>query len=220
MTADPTIEPSKGVEVPEPAKKTGNPLRRIAWGVLLLAAFLFALGVFLERRTPISSQATLQAYVIGIAPEVTGRVIEVGVIDNTRVSPKQMLFRIDPYQYQIDVSQAEARLASVGQDIGASTANVNAAQAKLVEARAYRDLTLEQVNRATELVERGVYSRAQYDEAKSEDDQAAAAINAAEAELRRAQEELGPVGENNPQHWKEPDSTSPGPRLRHRAKVS
>lgn len=187
------------VEDLAPVKKTGNPLRSVALGVLLLAAFLFTLGVFMERRTPVSSQATLQAYVISIAPEVAGRVVQVGVIDNTRVLPEQMLFRIDPYQYQLAVSEAEARLANVGQEIGASTANVDATQAKLVEARAYRDLTLDQVNRAMELVERGVYSQARYDQAKSTHDQANAAVEAAEADLKRAQEELGPVGQDNPQ---------------------
>jgi multidrug resistance efflux pump len=199
MKADSTFEPSKSVEVPEPVKNPGNPLRRVAFGVLLLAAFLFALSVFMERRTPISSQATVQAFVISIAPEVAGRVVEVGVIDNTRVSPKQMLFRIDPDQYQIAVSQAEARLDSVGQSIGASTAAVSTAQAKLVEARASRDLTLEQANRAKLLVEQGVYPKSRYDQAKSGYDQALAAVDAAKAELKRAEQQLGPVGADNPQ---------------------
>nr|WP_203425246.1 HlyD family secretion protein [Sinorhizobium sp. BG8] len=153
----------------------------------------------MERRTPISSQATLQAFVISVAPEVAGRVIEVGVLDNTRVAPKQMLFRIDPYQYQIAVSEAEAQLDSVGQQIGASTANVNNAQAKVVEARAARELALEQVNRASQMFERGVYAQTRFDEAKASFDQADAAVDAAEADLKRAQEELGPLGADNPQ---------------------
>jgi len=53
MTAEPTLEPTKAVEVSDPAKAT-NPLQRIALSVLLLAALLFALGVLMERRTPIS----------------------------------------------------------------------------------------------------------------------------------------------------------------------
>ena len=45
----------------------------------LRTIFLFALSVFMERRTPISSQATMQAFVVGIAPEVNGKVIDVRV---------------------------------------------------------------------------------------------------------------------------------------------
>lgn len=172
----------------------GNPLRRVALVVLLLACLLFVVAVFMERRTPSSSQATVSAYVVGIAPEVTGRVIEVGVTDNSGVKPGQMLFRIDPQQYQLAVNEAEAKLAQVGQSIGASTASVDAVQARLVEAKAVRDNVQEQANRAMELVKRGVYSKAKYDEAKAAVDQANASVVAAEADLKRAQEELGPSG--------------------------
>ncbi|CAH2402081.1 HlyD family secretion protein [Mesorhizobium ventifaucium] len=177
----------------------GNPLRRVALTVLLLACLLFVVAIFMERRTPSSSQATVSAYVVGIAPEVTGRVIEVGVADNSGVTPGQMLFRIDPQQYQLAVAEAEARLARVGQSIGASTASVDAVQARLVEAKASRDNVQEQANRAIELVKRGVYSKAKADEAKAALDQSNASVVAAEADLKRAQEELGPAGADNPQ---------------------
>ncbi|MBO9102036.1 MULTISPECIES: HlyD family secretion protein [unclassified Rhizobium] len=179
--------------------KQRNPLRRIALAVLLFACILFVFAIFMERRTPSSSQATVNAYIIGIAPEVTGRVIEVGVADNTAVTSGQTLFRIDPTQYQLAVNQAEAKLAQVGQSIGASTANVDAVQAKVVAARANRDLKQEQHNRAAELVKRGVYSQAKYDQAKSSLDQADATVVAAEADLRKAEEELGAKGNDNPQ---------------------
>jgi multidrug resistance efflux pump len=180
-------------------EKQGNPLRPVALAVVLLACFLFIVAIFMERRTPISSQATVQAYVVGIAPEVTGRVIEVGAIDNSRVTPGQMLFRIDPTQYELAAAEAEARLARVGQSIGASTATVDAVQAHLVEARANRDNVKEQAGRAMELVKRGVYSRAKLDEAEAALKQANASVVAAEADLTRAQEELGPAGADNPQ---------------------
>jgi multidrug resistance efflux pump len=187
------------VEGPDKQARKGNPLRRVALTVLLLACLLFVVAVFMERRTPSSSQATVSAYVVGIAPEVTGRVIEVGVTDNSGVKPGQMLFRIDPQQYQLAVNEAEAKLARVGQSIGASTASVDAVQARLVEAKAARDNVQEQANRAMELVKRGVYPKAKYDEAKAAVDQANASVVAAEADLKRAQEELGPAGADNPQ---------------------
>jgi multidrug resistance efflux pump len=186
-------------DTPAKPAKRGNPLRSVALVVLLLAILLFVLAVFMERRTPHSSQATVSAYVVGIAPEVTGRVIEIGVADNSAVTAGKMLFRIDPRQYEIAVEQAEARLAGVGQSIGASTASVDAVQARLLEAKAIQENVQEQANRAMELVERGVYAQAKYDEAKAALDQANAAVTGAEADLKRAQEELGPAGADNPQ---------------------
>lgn len=184
---------------PAAAEPTGNPLRKVALIIVLVATFLFVLSIFMERRTPSSSQAQVQAYVVGIASEVAGRVVEVNVTDNSRVEPDQVLFRIDPSRYQIAVAEAEAALAQVGQTIGASTATVDSVQAQLVEARTNRDNLGDIAARADTLWKRGVYAKAQYDEAKSEFDQAEASVKAAEAELVRAQEELGPAGNDNPQ---------------------
>lgn len=176
-----------------------NPLRRIALTVTLLALVLFVLSIFMERRTPSTSQAQVQAYIVGIAPEVTGRVVEVGVADNSPVEAKQMLFRIDAERYELVVREAEAALASVGQSIGASTATVDAAQFKLVQIQVDRDNLRDQYARASELVKRGVYSRARFDTAKSAYDQSEAAVSVAQADLAKAREQLGPTGENNPQ---------------------
>jgi multidrug resistance efflux pump len=183
---------------PEAAAKTGNPLRRIAFIITLLAAILFVLSIFMERQTPSSSQAIVQAYVVGIAPEVTGRVIEIGVDDNSAVAADQVLFRIDPSRYQIAVDEAEARLANVGQSIGASVAEVDTAQAKVVEARVTRDNKQDFYARSVVLVQKGVYSKAKSDDIKLEYDQAEATLTAAEADLVRAQQELGSAGSDNP----------------------
>lgn len=187
--------PNESSEATLPA----NPLRKMALVILLIALLLFLLSIFMERRTPSTSQAQVQAYVVGIASEVTGRVVEVNVTDNSTVQPKQILFRIDPTRYQIAVNEAEAALARVGQTIGASTAQVDAVQARLIQAQANRDNASEQFGRASELAKRGVYAQARVDEAKLLFDQAQAAVKGAEADLVAAQEELGPAGNDNPQ---------------------
>jgi multidrug resistance efflux pump len=178
---------------------SGNPLRKIAFFVIGLALILFVLSVFMERRTPSTSQAQVQAYVVGIAPEVTGRVVEVNVADNSAVDPGQILFRIDPAKYEIAVTEAEAMLARVGHTIGASTAQVDAVQAKLMQAQVGRDNASEQYARASLLVKRGVYSQVRFDEAKLVRDQAVAAVLAAEADLASARANLGPAGNDNPE---------------------
>lgn len=175
------------------------PLRRASLIVVALALVLFALSVLMERRTPTTSQAVVQAYVVPMAAEVGGRVTEVGVLDNAPVQPENVLFRIDPQPYALAVAEAEARLEQIGQTIGASTAAVDVAQARLVEARANRDNVREQALRIMELVERGVYAQAKYDEAEAALKATQATVEAAEADLVRAQEELGPAGESNPQ---------------------
>jgi multidrug resistance efflux pump len=176
-----------------------DPVRR--WTLIVLAAIiaLFLYSIVADRMTPYTSQATVQAFIVRMAPEVAGRVLEVQVADNQRVKAGETLFRIDPQPYEIALRQAEARLAGVGQTIGASTAAVTSAQERLVEAEAKRDNVREQVNRVFELVAKGVYAKARQDQATKEIDAAEAKVREAASEVERARQELGPQGTDNPQ---------------------
>ncbi|TCH98417.1 HlyD family secretion protein [Roseococcus sp. SYP-B2431] len=153
----------------------------------------------MERRTPSTAQARVQAYVISMAPEVPGRVAEVAAADNSLVAAGRLLFRIDARPYEIAVEQAEARLAGVGQSLGASVSSIDAAQARVVDALANRDNIRQQAGRVMQLVQRGVYPQARYDEARAGLDRSEAAVAAAEAELERARRELGSAEADNPQ---------------------
>jgi multidrug resistance efflux pump len=176
-----------------------DPVRRWTLIVLGLIVVLFLYSLIADRLTPYTSQATVQAFVVRMAPEVAGRVIEVDLTDNQRVKAGETLFRIDPQPYEIALKQAEARLASVGQTIGASTAAVTSAQERLIEAEAKRDNVREQANRVLQLVENGVYAKARQDQASKEIEVAEASVREAASEVERARQELGPQGNGNPQ---------------------
>jgi multidrug resistance efflux pump len=176
-----------------------DPVRRWTLIVLGLIVVLFLYSMIADRLTPYTSQATVQAFVVRMAPEVAGRVIEVNVIDNQRVKAGDVLFGIDPQPFTIALQQADAKLAGVGQSIGASTAAVSSAQERLVTAQAKRDNTREQVARIFELVKKEVYAKARADQATAQIQSAEAGVREAEAELERAKQELGPQGADNPQ---------------------
>src|SRR6478672_9969276 len=144
-------------------KAPRDPVRRWTLIVLGLIVILFFYSIIADRLTPYTSQATVQAFVVRMAPEVAGRVQEVLVSDNQKVKAGDILFRIDPQTYEIALKQADARLANVGQTIGANTAAVAASQERLIEAQAKRGHVVEQSNRTLELVKKGVYSEARKD---------------------------------------------------------
>jgi multidrug resistance efflux pump len=180
-------------------KAVRDPVRRWTLIVLGLIVILFFYSIIADRLTPYTSQATVQAFVVRMAPEVAGRVEEVNVADNQRAKGGDVLFRLDPQQFELALQQAEAKLAGVGQSIGASTAAVSSAQERLIEAKAKRDNVREQASRVLQLVEKGVYPKARADTANKELEVTEANVREAESELERARQELGPQGNDNPQ---------------------
>jgi len=174
---------------------------RLFVGILLLAlvAGFLALHTAMDQHTPYTSEAALQAPVIGVAPNVSGNIVEVGVDDNERVAAGQLIFQIDPSPFQAALRQAEAELAQVMLELGAGNVGLGAAEAALVEAQANLADVEQQAARTEELFARGFASRAALDNARAELAAARAEVRAAEARLAEARQRLGPQGEDNPQ---------------------
>ncbi|KVC84944.1 HlyD family secretion protein [Burkholderia ubonensis] len=61
---------------------------------------------------PWTRDGRVSAHVVRIAPEVSGTVINVAVVDNQRVSKGDILYRIDPQRFALAVEQAEAQVAA------------------------------------------------------------------------------------------------------------
>ncbi|RQR61034.1 HlyD family secretion protein [Burkholderia sp. Bp9126] len=66
---------------------------------------------------PWTRDGRVSAHVVRIAPEVSGTVIDVAVIDNQRVSKGDVLYRIDPQRFALAVEQAEAQVASSAETV-------------------------------------------------------------------------------------------------------
>ena len=175
-----------------PPSRPADPLRRWTLVILVLFVLLFGWTLIADRLTPYTSDASVRAFVVRIVPEVSGKVIEVGVRDNQIVRTGDLLYRIDPTPFRLAVERAEAKLAAAGQAVGASTAAVDEAQAQLVQELAQRDNVREQAARVFELVRTGVYAASKRDQAESELGTAEAQVQRAQASLEQARQALGP----------------------------
>ena len=173
-------------------------LRRATLWALGAAALLFVYFVVADRTTPFAGDATVQAFVLRVTPEVGGRVISVNVGDNELVEEGGVLFAIDPEPFELAVAQAQARLDQAGQTVGADTAAVEASSARVEQARANEENVRAQTARVLELVAKGVYAKAREDDAVAAIKESAAAVATAEADLQREREQLGPLGADNP----------------------
>ena len=88
-------------------------LRSVVRVLLTLAtvAIAAALGAFAWRAymgTPWTRDGTVRAYVVSIAPQVAGQIIELPVRDNQFVHKGDLLMQVDPASYALAVRQAEA----------------------------------------------------------------------------------------------------------------
>src|SRR5580692_11532363 len=114
---------------PLPALPLAARRRRFHIFPLLITLAVIAVAVVLGRAmwdaymgTPWTRDGTVRAYVVTMAPEVAGRIIELPVVDNKYVHKGDLLMVIDPTNYTIAVSQAEAAV----QQGEASVQNIDA----------------------------------------------------------------------------------------------
>ena len=61
-------------------------------------------------RYIVTENAYVKADIVQIAPEVSGRVIEVAVANHARIEAGAVLLRLDPEPFRLDLAKAEAEL--------------------------------------------------------------------------------------------------------------
>lgn len=121
-------------------------------GLLIVTAAVASVLLVVRRFhiDPQTDDAEVFANLIGIAPEVEGRIVKITVKDNQFVRKGELLFQIDPvpYQYALETARSqqaalEGQIRDLQRTIGAETsaiqaarANSNSAQAKIASADA------------------------------------------------------------------------------------
>lgn len=97
-----------------PQKRLG---RILFFGVLVTAALLLLLTIYQVDLHPRTDDASVWANYIEIAPEVSGRLIQLPIKDNAYVKKGDLLFVIDPRPYEYALQQALADQALLEQQI-------------------------------------------------------------------------------------------------------
>src|SRR5712672_232284 len=165
--------------------------------------------VKLDVRPELRSTVTASGEVrpiryIKLTSEIAGRILEIYVNPGDQVTKNQPLVRIDPTQLQSsqeaqwaatqaslnDVSNARNAVASAQQGLAVTEASVASARQQVIAQqtavdRANVDLNAAQreLKRTTELIEKGVASRFDYDAAKDRYEQARIALETAKSNL-------------------------------------
>ncbi len=179
-------------------KAKNDPVHKVTKIVLYTALTLFVLYLITDRLAPWTDQARVQAYVIPIVPQVAGNIIDINVEKDQVVKAGDILFKIDPSDYLLARESAESALELAGQEIGASTAEVATAQAKVVEAKINLEYVNTQSKRVFELERDKILPVSDGDKARAAIEQAKTLVVSARAELEKSEQQLGQEGNDNP----------------------
>jgi multidrug resistance efflux pump len=79
--------------------------------LLLFGINQYLIATLTTRRMELRSRtddAYLQADLVHMAPEVSGRIVELAVRDNQTVHRGEVLFKVDPEPFRLRVEQAQA----------------------------------------------------------------------------------------------------------------
>ncbi len=159
-----------------------------------------AIGLFLfwrhEERYPSTKDAYIGANIIYVAAQVTGQVSDVAVVENQPVNAGDLLFSIDPTQFQASVDQAKANLDSAIQQADSFSNQITAAQAAVESANSFYETAQSNLERARALFSDGDLAQASLDQTTSEFAQASARLTTSRSELSALQSGLAARQDN------------------------
>jgi len=131
--------------------------------VVGMTVLILALNVF----APSSPDVRVFKYVINVVPQVKGRVIEVPVEPNRPVKRGDVLFKIDPTPYQLQVRSLEAQLVNAIGGTRKMREELNAAVSRSAAVRAQLALARKRVEQNSQLVAGGAGDRFALEQAQA-----------------------------------------------------
>ena len=140
--------------------------------VILLAFCLVMVNRYYSRRNIGVIEGRIEAEEYYASSKVAGRIDQIYIAEGDWVEQGELLYTIstpelDAKLIQVEALRQEAEAINAQVDMGARWEQIDAAEAMLLQAKAGRELAERGFERVSELFNRGVVPRQQYDEAKA-----------------------------------------------------
>jgi multidrug resistance efflux pump len=148
---------------------------------------LTALILMLNVYAPSSSDVRVIKYVVQVVPQVRGRVIDVPVEGNNNVKKGDVLFRIDPTPFELQVRTLEAQLAATEGSVAELNEELRSAVGRTGAVRSKLDLARKRVQQNRELAATGAGDKFALEQAEADLSQLESELRAnvaAEAQVR------------------------------------
>ena len=156
-----------------------------------------ALILMLNIVAPSSADVRVVNYVVSVNPRVNGIVTEVPIVPNRPIKKGDVLFKIDPTPYELDVKNYEAQLAQLKVQLVTAQANTRNLQGELKAAVGSREgvasqLKLAQVREKQfkELAESGAGNKFDHEQAQTDVTNLQAQLASARANESQVREKL------------------------------
>lgn len=187
---------------PVPSKPHRDPRRKIIAQILTLVIIIGTVALSLwvwqiMERHPRTDDAVARANVVGIAPRVSGQILKLNIVDNQQVNEGDVMFEIDPEDYELRLKKAKADLATLDQQIEVARAHddelkfqVKVAEAKVEGAEAQFKTAGDTLERLQPLLPNGFATADTVDKAQAAKLVAAADLAAEREQLNQAKTAL------------------------------
>ena len=189
---------------PGPAKApvSQNPwvrrLGSVLSGVLILAAVLLGSYIYkLYYANPRTDDAYVHANTAALAAHVSGQIVKLPITDNQHVNKGALLFVVDPRPYRLALDTAKTKLNLTEIEIKTLQGTINSAAAQLTQRNVEAANAKQYLDRIVPLRTHDFVTDNDVVEARNKLKVAEAAVVSASAELRKAQDALGMLGDVN-----------------------
>src|SRR5271155_640616 len=172
-------------------------------GKVLSAAIVIAtviVGLMVVRLYylyPRTDDAYVRANSVGIAPHVSGPITELPIVDNQYVKQGDLLFIVDPRPYQATLDAAVARLQLTELNIRALEDAIRTAHADQIRLEADAAYAKQYLARIEPLLAKHFVTANHVFNARSRVSAAEAAVEGAQSDVSKAQNQLGQYGDIN-----------------------
>jgi membrane fusion protein (multidrug efflux system) len=192
--------PLTDAEPPKPKRRIG----RLALMIAIPLALLIGGGLYwLSLQGKVSTDnAYVQQDKVSVTAEVGGKIVEVAVKDGQTVDAGDLLFRIDPEPYRLQIQQADAQIALAQANVTALRNSSDLSGADSAAAREDIGFAQATLSRQQALWKRGFTTKADLEAAQHTVAEARERLRAADARAAEARAKLadGPqVPGENPQ---------------------
>jgi len=187
--ASPSGEP-RGSQVAASAPASRKSQRRTVMFALLPVVLIVG-GYFYVTGGAVMStdNAYVQADMVGLSTDVAGIVTQVLVHDNQKVAKGDILFKLDPLQFQLALDRAEAQIGNTRNDLVALQASYRNMQTQVEQAQKDVDFNMVNFQRQEQLIANNFTPRATFDAARN-------TLQGAQQKLASLQQQLAGIAAN------------------------